>query len=321
MQWIVNDLSVRDAFVSIDQFFESLSSLLRLRGEDELLRQGLLCSRTLSNQPITPEMTFSKAVSRCDDRNVRSLILAWVSKNGPFWEDDPEDNDDNYFEFGGEDVTDTGIGECARRMIRGKEIAAFSFPGRVNRFTLSPLLVAHGLSDDRIATVPLSNIWCLDELMLSVAGARPVPRTWREAIERFQKQFTKLLIVDELELDIRMIPFSRCAAERIEQLFWALQKYVESRGSDGRHTDETNEVLRDYFTGGKAWFTDESDSNKSDFKNQLKFVDPEDRVKKLFCPFHGKVKTPQLRVHFPWPLEAEKTRLKICYIGPKITKS
>jgi hypothetical protein len=52
----------------------------------------------------------------------------------------------------------------------------------------------------------------------------------------------------------------------------------------------------------------------------MSFVDPENPAKKFFCPWHGKIQTPQFRIHFEWPIPAHQQRLKVLYIGPKITK-
>ena len=45
----------------------------------------------------------------------------------------------------------------------------------------------------------------------------------------------------------------------------------------------------------------------------------DDPTKTLFCPWHGKVQTPQLRVHFSYPIRANEP-LYIVYVGPKLTK-
>jgi hypothetical protein len=42
-------------------------------------------------------------------------------------------------------------------------------------------------------------------------------------------------------------------------------------------------------------------------------------LEKIFCTWHGKVKTPQYRIHFSWPISAVAP-LYVVYIGPKITK-
>lgn len=52
----------------------------------------------------------------------------------------------------------------------------------------------------------------------------------------------------------------------------------------------------------------------------MTFSDPSPTGKKLFCPWHGKIKTPQFRIHFEWPRPAGQREIKVVYIGPKITK-
>ena len=51
----------------------------------------------------------------------------------------------------------------------------------------------------------------------------------------------------------------------------------------------------------------------------MTFGPPEHADRTLFFPWHGKVQTPQLRVHFSWPVRADK-HLYVVYVDPKITK-
>jgi len=51
----------------------------------------------------------------------------------------------------------------------------------------------------------------------------------------------------------------------------------------------------------------------------MTFRHPEKADETIFCPWYGKVGTPQLRVHFSWPVRADET-LYVVYVGPKITK-
>ena len=66
-------------------------------------------------------------------------------------------------------------------------------------------------------------------------------------------------------------------------------------------------------------FSDSSDSEKRDFRQGLTFAHPEDPARSMFCPWHGKVRHPTLRVHFSWPVRVGKP-VHIVYAGPKITK-
>ena len=87
----------------------------------------------------------------------------------------------------------------------------------------------------------------------------------------------------------------------------------------GQRTPEGHETYRKHFTGKKAWFSDSSDSEKADFRRDLTFSHPADAGETLFCTWHGKVKTPQLRIHFSWPVHAAEP-LYVVYVGPKITR-
>ena len=84
-------------------------------------------------------------------------------------------------------------------------------------------------------------------------------------------------------------------------------------------------VYRDFFTGKKgdggrgAMFSDSSDTEKDDFASELRFRHPDRPDERLFCPWHGKVQTPQLRVHFSHPIRAD-VPLYVVYVGPKLTK-
>ena len=49
----------------------------------------------------------------------------------------------------------------------------------------------------------------------------------------------------------------------------------------------------------------------------MTFKDPEGR--ELICFWHGKIKTPQYRIHFSYPIE-KGAPLYIAYIGEKLTK-
>jgi hypothetical protein len=89
---------------------------------------------------------------------------------------------------------------------------------------------------------------------------------------------------------------------------------------DGCLDDLGLDLLQKHFVGEKAWFSDESDENKARFKDEMTFPDPEDSSCSLRCYWHGKIKTPQYRIHFEWPVPPPFRRIKIAYIGPKIAK-
>ena len=120
-------------------------------------------------------------------------------------------------------------------------------------------------------------------------------------------------------------PFVPGAAQRIVVLLNVLNRMKQCFDDDGSRTAEGHRLYQDFFTGepgngGRgAAFTDSSDPEKHDFKNDLTFPSPAHPSETLFCTWHGKVQTPQIRVHFSYPIRKDDP-LFVVYVGPKITK-
>ena len=96
-------------------------------------------------------------------------------------------------------------------------------------------------------------------------------------------------------------------------------RLTNSFDDQGERTREGHRLYQKHFTGDKAWFSDSSTSEKDDFKKELTFPHPAALGETLSCTWHGKVKSPQLRIHFSWPIRAAEP-LYVVYVGPKITK-
>ena len=98
------------------------------------------------------------------------------------------------------------------------------------------------------------------------------------------------------------LPFSSLVTKRIFELLDVLNCIVNETDGSGGVSEAGLQILNDHFVGEKAWFTDESDTNKRAFKYAMTFPDMNNPDgEKLFCPWHGKIKTPQIRIHFEWP--------------------
>ncbi|EGR2914004.1 hypothetical protein DNG97_24050 [Vibrio parahaemolyticus] len=98
-----------------------------------------------------------------------------------------------------------------------------------------------------------------------------------------------------------------------------LDKINVSFNGAGERNEEGHRIYQEHFTGDKAWFSDSSDTEKREFKEALTFKHPENNGESIFCTWHGKVKTPQIRIHHSWPITKDAP-LYILYIGPKLTK-
>ncbi|WP_155651128.1 hypothetical protein [Burkholderia stagnalis] len=318
MKWFVNDLSLQGQFLSDREFLNVLQDLLRLRYKYPALAEGLHCSKSLREAFVTTDSNFREAVQRSADPNLRRTVLEWVASKGPFWEDSRAANADDYFEVHDIDATDTGIGEAARQQIIGTSASTYSFHG--TSFDYSPLRVTHGLPEAPLNHLDIENFWTTNQLITAADNLETAPVNWEQVIDRAQRRFDRLAISPNISDILRGEPFIPYVVERIFELLRVLQEFVNSRNPDGTHSEETKIIIREHFSGEKAWFSGESERNEQDFRGKLTFKDFDGSDREHFCPWHGKIKTPQFRIHFPWPMESSQKTLKIFYIGPKITK-
>jgi hypothetical protein len=298
-------------------FVESLSSLLKLR-QLEFIRTRLFCSRAFGERQATPQRTCRESIAIHPSPDVRRLILGWVTAYGPFIEDDRYVEADDYFEFEGHDVTDQGLGEASRRVGNGEAAGTYSFTGSNLNFERDPLAVQHGLKEAPIKVVDVGNTWEVEALRVSALEAIGLPSTWQQMVELCRAKYDRLVLPDDILTILNMSPFHPNVSQRVVELLRVLQEYMEHRLSNGAAGPRALEIYQQYFTGERARFSDESESNKISFESEMTFIDPDG--KRIFCPWHGKIQTPQFRIHFEWPVPAQQHRLKVLYIGPKITK-
>ena len=318
MHWLFNDLSFTGQYPDVETFYNEIRELLRLRAWSDPVRQRLLCSRCLHERPVTSSSSFREAVYRSSDRDFIIQAMSWVGNHGPFWDDEREPKQDDYFQYEDQDVTDQGLGEAARRILVGKPSAAYSMVGGHYCFTLTPLLIQHGLTEAPLGNIEVPNTYKLQELRHE-AESVVSPRNWDEFLAYSRQSFTQLMILDIVDAPLSRRPFSEGIAERVTGLLEILDSLVSSRDQKGTYTGETNELIRKHFQGATAKFSDESETNKNKFTSKLTFRD-KDTGQDLFCSWHGKIAIQDFRIHFNWPLTPKDTKLKVVYIGPKITK-
>lgn len=316
MQIFVNDLSVAGQFPNPVAFRAVLEPMLVLRAKRPDLQRAVYCSRSFSMRQATAMHSVQEAILQTRDRLYIRLVLGWLSKSGPFWDDERFENPDDYFHFRAVDVTDQGLGEAARRMLEGLKAGSYSFADQSRSFEVTPLTVIHGLEEAPITAVEIPNYWATEALERAVDST---PRNWNELLDRARARFNLLMIYPEVENSLHGQPFHNGIAERVFVLLEILQTLAQETNGDGSFTAAGLELWQMHSVGGKALLTDESESNKRDFEQDLTFRDPHSGAP-VFCPWHGKIKPNQFRIHFEWPRPRNQRFIKIFYIGPKITK-
>lgn len=318
MNWYINDISLAGQYHTPADFISDLKLLLAARNRNPLLKTHLFCSREIYLRPVSPSHNLQEAVISADDREFKNQVLMWLSKSGPFWEDSKLPVSEDYFTHNDHDITNHGLGEASRRVISGYAANTFSFAN--GGFDYSPITITHGLTDEPIATIEVTNQWRLNELLIAVDATAPIATNWRQMLDQLRRRFDHLNFVPSCIDPLNSEPFRLYVAERTFALLNVLNEYVENLTEAGTLSERNHELLSKHFSGEKAWFSDESISNKSKFRNELSFSDPSNPSHKEFCPWHGKIKSPQYRIHFEWPPKPGE-KLRIFYIGPKITKS
>ena len=318
MEWYVNDLCFSGQFASPHSVKESIEPLLRLLIRRPDLKRRVLCSRELSIRPATAALNLAESVLATRDQLFIRQALGWVSSAGPFWEDDRATNPEDYFHFEGEDVTNQGLGEAARRLVLDLSAASFSFPHpTVLRFARTPLWVNHGLEEEPLGSYDVANCWNADDIE---QGAVRSPESWPDLLAMTAAQMPGLMLSSAIAAQLSPVPFHSGVAEKFFFLLGVLQR-LSDETRNGALTAAGLELYNKFFTGQKALFSDESEGNKRDFANELTFRDPAGGREPLFCPWHGKVKFgSQYRIHFEWPRANGQVAIKVVYIGPKITK-
>lgn len=315
MQLHFNDLSICGQFATPNSFRAAIQPILEFRRQHSHLSQRLYCSRSLSQRSATPQHTVQQAVLATNDRDFKGLILRWLGA-GPFWDDERAENPDDYFHYEGEDVTLQGLGEAARRLLLQIDAGSFSLTEGAVRFARTPLNVTHGLEEEPLGEISVPGVWNPADLPAVLTQA---PDSWRSLLDEAAARFNLLWFHPDVLHPLGKVPFDSAVADRAVALFSVLHAVATERNADGSLTKRGIEIWQQHSVGESAWFTDESDQNKVDFKNALQFRDPE-YGGIVSATWHGKIKHLQFRIHFEWPMRADRNQIRIFYIGPKITK-
>lgn len=322
MRWYVNDASLQGQYADAQSFEILIRGIIRLRSALEVMRLRFFTSHTFRDRLVSPTRRVREVVQSSSDADFRRAVLSWLDRNGPFVEGDRLHEGDDYFEYSGLDVTDTGLGEATRRKKANEDAASFSFVGGAIPFDLTPLLVDHGLCDDRLGCYEVDNCWTLEQLEASGIGYERPASSWKELVESARRRFPRLIIPDNIYQDQRLSrePFNAAIRDRALVLLSRLDLYMSDRTAAGAEGEIARSVINNFFTGERALFTGESPSNIRDFAQELTFPDPLNADQAILAHWHGKISHRFFRMHFEWPVPAGRGQLKVLYLGPKLTK-
>ncbi|MFS8065728.1 MAG: hypothetical protein ACMG6S_05070 [Byssovorax sp.] len=317
MEFIVNDCSLHGQFPTTVQLLEALKRLLAIRNRVEQSGRVVRCPRRLLDAVVGSDMSLRQILGSMPDRNLRSVFLTWLANKGPFWDDEPLHRPDDWFAVNGEIVTETGLGEAAMGVLHGLPRSVLSFAP--SSWTHSPVDVEYVPGSSQSQIVQINNHWTLPAVEQHLRETRPPLTSWEALVQWAREECPRITLTHDVIRGLDGHPFIPGAAERFQVLLSTLDRLKSNLNESGAFTEEGMRLYQAHFVGGKVWFTDSSDSEKIDFKNELTFPDPDKDGSTLFCPMHGKVKIEQMRMHFAFPLRFDAP-LYVVYIGPKLTK-
>ena len=316
MDLLVNDLSLHGQFADLEAFRDLISRVMRIRAVAGRHGRTLYCHRGLVNGQVTNEHRMAAAVKALS-REERSALMSWLSQQGPFWDDDRQHDREDWYEYAGDIVTDTAVGEAAHCLLNGIDRGLVSL--KPSNFLGDPVPVDQVLGDASRVRVEVPNYCEPATLEAYFVKAPSALTSWAALRTLASSRFPHLIFAENAFEPLRGQPFKQAVAERILVLLKVLHQLKQSFDADGSRSAAGHEIYQQHFTGDKAWFSDSSDTEKKHFEDDLRFPHPDNHGKNLFCAWHGKVKSPQFRVHFSWPVKAISP-VYVVYIGPKITK-
>jgi len=313
---LLNELSFHGQFQDIPAFRAAIERLMMLRQLARRFGREIHCRRSLANAQVTRAQTLPQVV-RAFEKDEGRALMQWFARQGPYWEDVRLHTTDDYLEYKGVPVTDTALGEAAFGVIHGQERRLASLTP--SDYELSSLPVTWTADDGQANTVDVQNHWATQDLEAVLQAAPPAIDSWEQLAAVCHGRCDALTFADDCFAALRGHPFVDGAARHVLVLLDVLHRFSRCFDAAGQRTPEGQRLYQDHFTGGKAWFSDSSDLEKEEFKGDMTFKHPATQGQTLFCPWHGKVKTPQIRIHFSWPVRAIEP-LYVVYVGPKLTK-
>jgi hypothetical protein len=165
-----------------------------------------------------------------------------------------------------------------------------------------------------VITVP--NGWAVEDVDQCAADFERPFASWTELLEWAARECTHLFLSPDIPKQLP-VQFHPNVAQRSKVLLRALNRMIELRKAGDEQ--EFNKMHSDWMQGKLARFSASSEAELNDFSRELTFRNPKSG-QNIQCSWHGKIKTPQYRIHFEWPLPEGAEQLFIAYIGPKITK-
>jgi hypothetical protein len=317
MEFLFNEQSLHGQFSDVPEFAKALDDLMEMRMLAKRYNHELYCHRNCAQVMVTHNLSLPQVIQHIDKNKAR-VLMGWLGQTGPYWDDNRCHPANEYLECCGKIVTDTAIGECAFLQFSEKKAQLISM--QKSSWTDYLLRVIWYKDENNQLFTDLINHVSSLSLESELQNASPPIKSWAQMSELCLTRFNNLHFASNAFEPLQGKPFMLAAANAIIDLLHVLSRFKGAHQPITGRSEEGQRLYQQYFTGERAWFSDSSLQEKAAFKESMTFPHPNEQNEKLFCTFHGKVQTPQMRIHFSWPVTAEHP-LYIVYVGDKITKT
>ena len=311
VELIFNDLSIHQQFHDASLFRQAINRLMEMRGIARTSGRELYCHRGTSNLLVNSTTSLFQEIQNFPLEQKR-VILSWLTRQGPFWEDALEHDFNEVFECHDDIVTDTGLGEAAYRSVLGTDCRLVSLTP--SQWDYSPIIVKWLTTTT--TDIQVHNHWEPQALEDAMQQTEAPVASWAHLEAQSRQRFLRLTFTRDSFKDLEGRPFAEGGAQRILKRLEVLNRLMGEVASNGQLTAEGQHLYQNYFVGERARFSDSSDTEKSQFRQKLTFRDPDGNS--LFCTWHGKVNQPPFLIHFSWPVPPGG-QLYVVYVGWKIT--
>lgn len=317
MYLLINELSIHEQFGSISEFSTALKRVLNMRDIATRLGRDVHCKHdALDRQPMKC-VKLRQAVSSLQSKEQVMRAFSLFAKSGPIWEGvlDVHGSVDRW-EYRGENVGQTGVGDAAYRTYLSERCDLISFIP--SNWSDALIEVKLNEEDGNEQPVVVLKNWCDEQGFLEyLKGELPVLTTWQELHVRCKNLHGDIVLADNC-FERMNVPFANGAANRIIGILDILNKLAGVMNDKGKsNSNEAKNALESLKRDSR--FSDSSESEKAKFGDKLTFRHPEQEGNELSCTWHGKVSYQQIRVHFSLP-EKSGEKVYVVYVGPKLTK-
>jgi hypothetical protein len=310
---LFNDASLNGQFPDQHSFSTAFSTILAARRL--LARSGykLEICRNALNRRVGFAASLREAVSRFSP-DQRRLVFVWLDRDGPFWDAEPMHSFNEYFESLGVIVTETGLAEAA--MLRHEGYFSIVISLSPSDFCITPIVVVWRESPKGDLSFELENYWNGEAIGTLAESLEQPPTDWDGLLRWIDANCPFILLHNNVRESLGG-QFISNVSNRCQVLLPALNDIAQAVVEGNR--SKYNELRRIWMEGGEARFTDCSEPEKQAFAKDMTFTKPSSGHQ-IQCFWHGKIQTPQFRIHFEWPIPQDQKHLFVAYIGPKISK-